>query len=150
MQTVKINAGFSEKTSENYNSTQHSISLEMDVQVNGSTREIEEASQKLFALCRKIIYAQKGVNVDSLLQGDRLPATVPPGAPAAPQSPSTNAQKPASAKQIRFLLDIAKKAGLDEKAIRTLPSEYKKATFQELSSNEASQLIDSFSKRKAA
>ena len=37
MQTVKINAGFSEKTSENYNSTQHSISLEMDIQVNVCT-----------------------------------------------------------------------------------------------------------------
>ena len=41
MQTVKINAGFSEKTSENYNSTQHSISLEMDIQVNGNTRDLK-------------------------------------------------------------------------------------------------------------
>jgi hypothetical protein len=150
MQTVKISAGFAEKISENYNSTQNSISLEMNVQVNGSTREIEEASQKLFALCRKIIYAQKGVNVDSLLQGEQLPATMPSGTPAAPQSPSSSSQKLASSKQIKFLLELAKKAGMDETSIRSLPSEFQKSSFEALSSAEASKLIDSFSKKKAA
>jgi len=150
MQTVKISAGFAEKISENYNSTQNSISLEMNVQVNGSTREIEEASQKLFALCRKIIYAQKGVNVDSLLQGEQLPATMPSGTFAAPQSPSSSTQKLSSSKQIKFLLELAKKAGMDEAAIRLLPTEFKKSSFEALSSAEASKLIDSFSKKKAA
>ena len=149
-QNVKIQAGFSEKTSENYNSTQNSIALEMNVQVNGSTREIEEASQKLFALCRKIINAQKGVNVDSLLQGDQLPATVPPGAPAAPHSPSSNAQKPATNKQIKYLLELAKKSGMDEKSVRALPGEFQKSSFEALSSAEASSLIDSFSKKRKA
>jgi hypothetical protein len=155
-QNVKIQTGFAEKTSENYNSTQHSISLEMDCVINGSTREIEEASQKLFALCRKIVAAQKGVSVDSLLQSEPAQAGTPQNAPAAPLPSSSNsnptgAPKPASAKQIRFLLDVAKKSGLDEKSIRALPAECHKASFEALSSTEASRLIDSFSpKRKAA
>jgi hypothetical protein len=153
MQTVKINAGFSEKTSENFNSTQNSIALEMDVQVNGSTKEIEDASQKLFALCRKIIYAQKGVNVDSLLQSEQTMSGTSQSVPSASQNPSSTVKifpKLASAKQIRFLLELAKKAGMEDASIRSLPSEFKKSSFEALSSAEASKLIDSFSKQKAA
>ena len=40
-QNVRIPAGYSDKASENYQSRQYSISLELDVAVNGSTREIE-------------------------------------------------------------------------------------------------------------
>jgi hypothetical protein len=42
-QTVKISAGYSDKTSENYNSTQYSLNLELDVVFNSSTNEIEAA-----------------------------------------------------------------------------------------------------------
>jgi hypothetical protein len=151
-QTVKISAGYSDKTSENYNSSQYSLNLELDVVVNGSTTEIESASQKLFALCRKLVLAQRSVNVDTLL--NREPSLAVPGAnqnaPAASQSPSSSPQKLASAKQIRFLLELAKKAGMDEASIRSLPTEYQKSSFEALSSSEASKLIDSFSKKKAA
>jgi len=145
-QQVKIQTGFSEKTSENYNSTQHSISLEMDCSINGSTKEIEEASSKLFALCRKIVSAQRGVNVDSLLNPDVS------NIPAAPTLPSNaEAPRPATAKQIKYLLELAKSSGMEEKAIRALPTECKKTSFEALSSSEASKLIESFSpKRKAA
>jgi hypothetical protein len=155
MQHVKIQTGFQEKTSENYNSTQHSISLEMDIQVNGNTREIEEASQKLFALCRKIIYAQKGVNVDSLLQA---PAAPPSGqaatSTAASKSPQEGQQpRPASSKQIRYIFTIARKNGLSDAEIKSLPVRYEKADFSALTSQEASEIIDhltSQAQRKAA
>ena len=98
-QKVKIQTGFSEKSTENYQSQQYSVALEMDCTINGSTREIEEASNKLFALCRKIVSAQKGVNVDTLLNNETLPvssgasqpalapAQTPPAGPSAAPRP---------------------------------------------------------------
>ena len=163
-QNVKIQTGFSEKTSENYNSTQHSISLEMDCAINGSTKEIEDASQKLFALCRKIVAAQKGVNVDSLLNSDlggkQAPAAAAtqttastPGAPSAAPQPFNNGNampKLATPKQIKWLLDLAKKAKLSHDEILSLPSTYKKERFEQLSAAQASALIDRFNMKKAA
>jgi hypothetical protein len=147
-QTIKISAGYSDKVSQDYNSSQYSLNLELDVVVNGSTTEIESASQKLFSLCRKLVLTQRSVNVDSILNREASPGANQ-NAPAAPQSPSSSSQKPASSKQIKFLLELAKKAGMDEASIRSLPSEFQKSSFEALSSSEASRLIDSFSKKKA-
>jgi hypothetical protein len=158
---VRISTGLSEKSTENYQSTQHSISLEMDCVINGSTREIEEASQKLFALCRKIIGAQqKSVSVDSLLNVDQpitpVPVTLPPS-PAVPK-PTTvpartntgSSQRLATSKQIKYLLQLAKSANLAHDEIVTLPATYKKERFEQLTSTEASTLIDRFNMKKAA
>lgn len=161
-QKVRIQTGFSEKSTENYQSQQYSVALEMDCTINGSTREIEEASSKLFALCRKIVSAQKGVNVDGLLNNEAAPTasgpTPPATAPAAPAAPpagpsapnSNGTPKLASAKQIRYVLELAKKAGMSTPDIQNLPATYKKQTFEALSSVEASRLIESLSKKKAA
>jgi hypothetical protein len=148
-QTVKIQTGFSEKTSENYNSTQHSISLEMDCNINGSTHEIEEASQKLFALCRKIVSVQKSVNVDSLLNND-MPATPAPAVPPPATNNNTTTVRLASQKQITFLLQLAKKSNLTHDEILSLPKSYNQTRFEDLSAQEASALIDRFNHKKAA
>ena len=149
-QTVKISAGYSDKVSQDYNSTQYSLNLELDVVVNGSTTEIESASQKLFLLCKKLVLAQRSVNVDTLLNPE-VKLGAGQNAPAAPQSPSSSTLKPASNKQIKYLLELAKKSGMDEKSVRALPGEFQKSSFEALSSAEASTLIDSFSnKRKSA
>jgi len=158
-QKVKIQTGFSEKTSENYNSQQYSVALEMECQINGSTREIEEASAKLFALCRKIVAGQKGVNVDTLLNSENVPGTAPvqqppatpaPAAPAPVNGPGPGTSKPASSKQIKYLLDSAKRIGLSKVEIQNLPASFKKTTFESLTSVEASKLIESLAKKKAA
>jgi hypothetical protein len=161
-QKVKIQTGFSEKTSENYNSQQYSVALEMECQINGSTREIEEASGKLFALCRKIVSAQKGVNVDTLLNSESSGATKalsrPASAPEAPVvppvSPSTSngngATRDATPKQIRYILELAKKVGMSKADIHNLKASYNKKTFESLSSVEASKIIDFLSKKQAA
>ncbi len=148
-QKVIISTGYSEKNTENYCSRQHSIGLEMEVNINSSTDEVEVASSKLFALCRKIVSGQKSVNIDTLLN----PGVMPAAAPSANQDATAPPQqaRPASSKQIKYLLELAKKSGMDDKSIRLLPSEFQKSSFEALSSNEASKLIDSFSnKRKAA
>jgi hypothetical protein len=44
---VLVSAAYSEKNTENYCSRQHSIGLEMEINVNGSTDEVEPASNKL-------------------------------------------------------------------------------------------------------
>jgi hypothetical protein len=46
-QTVKISAGYSDKNTENYNSTQYSLNLELDVVVNGSTSGAEFSDVQL-------------------------------------------------------------------------------------------------------
>jgi hypothetical protein len=160
-QNVKIQTGFSEKVTENFQSTQHSISLEMDCAINGNTREIEEASQKLFALCRKIVSAQKSVNVDSLLNND-MPVnltTFPPApqtpsfTPApAPQQPTGNGSstRPATTKQIKFILELAKKSNLSHDEILALPLTYQRERFEQLSASQASALIDRFNMKNAA
>jgi len=140
-QKVIISTGYSEKNTENYCSRQHSIGLEIEVNVNGSTDEVEVASNKLFALCRKIVSGQKSVNIDTLLNPAPAPAATAPSAnqeaPATPQQP-----RPASSKQIRYILQIAKKNGLTEAEIKNLPAHFDKADFSSLTSQEASDIID--------
>ena len=148
MQQVRINTGFSEKVVANFQSTQHSISLEMDVSVNGTTKEIEDASAKLFALCRKIVSAQKSGNVDNLLtsptSAESVSSPVQPApaasAPSAPHAPTgTNGTKPATSKQIKYALELMKKSGMSKQEIATIPASFNKQSFEALSSVEASQ-----------
>ena len=132
----------------------------MDCTINGSTREIEEASSKLFALCRKIVSAQKGVNVDGLLNNEAAPTasgpTPPATAPAAPAAPpagpsapnSNGTPKLASAKQIRYVLELAKKAGMSTPDIQNLPATYKKARPSKHSLQLRHQGLSSLSPRK--
>jgi hypothetical protein len=150
MQKVTINAAFSEKTSENYNSQQYSIGLEIEVAVNGETAEIENASAKLFQLCRKIVAAQKGVNVNSLLSSPETPAAAPQTAPA--PSPSNNgSDRPITDKQIKYLFRLGHTAGLSNEQIRQLPRQYFKANkLEDLTANEASSLIETLSAKKQA
>ena len=157
-QKVKIQTGFSEKTTENYQSQQYSVALEMDCSVNGTTREIEEASAKLFNLCRKIVASQKGVNVDNLLKD--APVTVAsspvPSVPAA-STPSTSqapartngTTKPATGKQIRYALELLRKSGLGKNEIAAIPASFNKQSWESLSSIEASKIIEKYSKKAA-
>lgn len=112
MQTVKIQTGFSEKLSQNYNSNQFSVSLEMECHINGSTQEIETAAAKLFDLCRKIVQHEKsGQSAQTSLN--------PP--PNQTQFPSNgNGDRPASAKQIAAIYAIGKSVGLNKSQIEQL------------------------------
>jgi hypothetical protein len=144
---IKITAGFADKVTENYQSQQYSIGLEMECQINGNTAEIEDASKRLFALCRKIVNAQKTINVDYLLQQDSIepptngsapttsaapaqptasaPANAQPAQPPAP-APQNNGNgngstKLATDKQIKYLFRLAMTAGLKNDEVRHLP-----------------------------
>lgn len=159
---VRISAGYSDKISENYNSKQFSINLELDAQINGSTQEIEQASDRLFQLCRKIVEHQKGISVDNLLTpSNPPPAQLPPQQPPAQnqyqQSPAPQQQqsqrngKLASDKQIKFIFSLAKKSKLPDYEVRNLPMQYFNIqNFNELSSKQASEIIESLSGSKAA
>lgn len=164
-QKVKIQTGFSEKTSENYNSQQYSVSLEMECQINGSTREIEDASKRLFSLCRKIVNAQKGISVDNLLLQDdsqfpqptvpviplnQTPATSPAAPQVSGKPANANQPKPATQKQLRFLHQLGRKSGLSIEQVNGLPSQYFQKSIEQITSQEASTLIDILNQRKAA
>ncbi len=147
----------------------YGVSLEVECEINNntSTREIEEASSKLFALCRRIVAGQKGVNLDTVLNSASVPAKAPiqpapvnpaPAklvamnpAPAVPAEANGNGvPKPASPKQIKYLLDTAKRIGLSKADIQNLPATFNKPSFESLSSVEASKLIESLARKKAA
>lgn len=145
-QTIRISAGYADKASENYNSKQYSINLELDVQVNGNTREIEGASDRLFELCRRIVEKQKVVSVDNLLAGPPEPHAEEPNS-----GNSNGTTRPATAKQLRYLHQLAKKANLTDEQVNGLPRQYySKAALSDLTSLEASGLIDVLSQKKAA
>lgn len=162
--TVRISAGYSDKVSENYNSQQFSINLEMDAQINGTTSEIEQASDRLFQLCRKIVDHQKGVSVDTLLTDQRpqqqasFPVIPPISLP--PQHPPQQAQHQqqpfdqpptfnphsgigghCSDKQVKCIFGIAKKRGMVNGAIQGLAQRFGKTRIEDLTSQEASALI---------
>ncbi len=147
-QTVRISAGYTEKTSENYNSEQYSINLEMDAQINGTTTEIEQASDRLFQLCRKIVNHQKGVSVDTLLSDpqqnqQQLP---PPQQQPSFDSPhhfnqNTGTGQQCTEKQVKCIFGVAKSRGMANGAIAGLAQRYGKQRLEELTSQEASALI---------
>ena len=141
--TVRISAGFSDKVSENYNSTSYSINLEMDAQINGSTTEIEQASDRLFQLCRKIVNHQKGVSVDTLLVSQEPSQQLPPPQAVYTQSepPQTFTSNLASEKQVKCVFAVAKGRSMSNDAINGLAQRFGKIRLEELSSQEASSLI---------
>lgn len=140
---VRISAGYSDKISENYNSKQFSINLELDANINGSTQEIEDASARLFELCRKIVEQQKGVSVDSLLAP--TPQQLPPQQPQQNFQPQTNipSSNPslASPAQVKCIFAVAKQNGLQNGAIAALANRFNKPKLDDLSKQEASILI---------
>ncbi len=137
-QTVRISAGYSDKVSENYNSQQFSINLEMDAMINGTTAEVEQASNRLFQLCRKIVDQQKGVSVDNLLNNQAPPVQFDP-----PQQFSRNVNNghQCSEKQVRCIFGAAKARGMTNAAIPALAQRFGKNRLEELTATEASSLI---------
>lgn len=134
---VKINAGYSDKISKDYNSKSYSISLEMEVHINGKTTELEEASHRLFNLCKKIVKKEKGESIDDMLEPptEATPSSLPPA------PPQTTQVKLASEKQLKCVFAIAKSIGMLNKTIDALASRYNKNDLKELTSQEASNLI---------
>jgi len=132
-QTIKISAGFSDKVSENYNSQQFSVNLEMECSINGKTVEVEAAADKLFALCRKIVDRQKGVTPST----ESLPLAQPPK-----EEPSNQMESFASDKQIKCIFGMAKAQGRDSQAIKALISTRFGKRVENISKAEASAMIN--------
>lgn len=145
---IKISTGFSDKISENYNSKQYSISLEMEAQINGSSAEVEKASATLFALCKKIISQQKSLeqpdSQSPLFPNNEQPPEQQQQVPPQNDKPQQNySNKPVTEKQIKCIYGVAKQLGKRNKEIEGLASKFSKNKLEDLSSREASQLIES-------
>lgn len=158
-QKVKISTGYSDKVSKDFNSQQFSVSLEMECAINGSTKEIQDASKRLFELCRRIVNDQKGVSVDGLLQQEDDSMYPPQTAATVPATPvpqgQANGQTGApsvrniTTKQISYLFRLGQKAGLSDEQVRQLPVQYfGRPDLQSLTSYEASKLIDTLGDKK--
>jgi len=135
MQTVKIQTGYSDKSSQNYNSNQYSVSLEMECHINGTTHEIEDAAAKLFGLCRKIVANEKS-------------AKAPQQAPLRMNQPDGNDLPSASSRQIGAIMAIGRSIGLDKSQLEEFAGTTISSTC--LSSKAASRIIESLKKKQAA
>jgi hypothetical protein len=120
----------------------------MDASINGTTTEIEQASERLFNLCRKIVNHQKGVSVDSLLNEvpppqQSIPQQQPINNFAPPQeySRNSNSGHQCSEKQVKAIFAIAKGRGMQNGAITALANRFGKQRLEELTTQEASGLI---------
>ena len=109
MQSVKIQTGFSEKATANFNSQQFTVSLEMECHINGTTTEIETAAAKLFDLCKKIVAAQKQKTEPETPARQELPSAI-----KQPQTPGGNRDLAATSKQISAIYAISRAAGLNK------------------------------------
>lgn len=130
-----------------YKTRRFTVELTQEVADNS---DINSITERMFAVAKSNVQAQVERAKGDMALREMNGMKGNKNAPAAPQSPPSSSQKPASSKQIKYLLELAKKAGMDEASIRSLPSEFQKSSFEALSSSEASKLIDSFSKKKAA
>ena len=171
---IRISAGYQETVSENYNSKRYSVQLEMDAMINGSVREVEDATAKLFELCRNIVSREKGTTLPFIVSRpnpNALPSNSPmptqsqmtglpfnqeqesshsaPSIPTVVNNSPTASQnnyqpmRPATEKQIHYLLQTAKRHGLSSDRIKGLPREiFGKTDYNALESNEASRIID--------
>ena len=74
-----------------------------------------------------------------------------PPSPQLQSSDNRNGFRPASPKQINFILMLAKKQGLKDYEIKNLPQNYFNASgFDQISSQQASELIESLNAKKQA
>lgn len=147
-QEVIIRAGYTSRTSKDYQSEEHSIQIEVPSKINGSTQEIESASDRLFRLCKKIVEQQKqDVSVDSLLSDPQpQPQQLPPPQdttfnPPADYSRNSNTGQQCSEKQVKCIFGVAKSRGMVNGAIQGLAQRFGKQRLEELTSQEASALI---------
>ncbi|MBF0431955.1 MAG: hypothetical protein HQK83_11785 [Fibrobacteria bacterium] len=150
---IKIN--YSENLPGNQYKTRR-WSAELSQQVPDNT-DVNTATRTLFEVAKSAVRAEvERAKGDNAFNSFSQPTTVPPNT-TAPNTgnfnQTNNGTKVASEKQIRFLFRLGKNAGLSNEQISALPQQYfGKAVLQQLSSQEASQLISQFNgeQRKAA
>ncbi|MBF0430525.1 MAG: hypothetical protein HQK83_04560 [Fibrobacteria bacterium] len=147
------------KGPDQYRSQRFSVTLSREIP---DTEDPNQQAGLLFQAARACVSSQV-----SLAKGDQafnsLPAnntrTIPDFSQPNTQPGKFNSQsnnnnpRPATEKQIKFLFQLGKRAGLSNEQISALPNQYfGKAVLQQLTSKECSQLIDSLNgeNRKAA
>ena len=139
-------------TDNSYKTRRFTVELTQDV---ADTADINGITERLFVVAKANVQAQvERARGDMALRemngmNGKNHAPVAPQ-PSQPAGNSNGTPRLASQKQVKFLLELARKVGLSHDEIRALPAEFKKTTLVSLTSQEASQLIDRFNTKKAA
>jgi hypothetical protein len=158
---LEVSAHFSENLpSDDHSYKTRRFSCELKQQVPDGA-DLTAVTQRLFLIVKANVRAQvEQTRADLEMPGVNGTGTMPIPAPEPPTNGIGNAQpmlerqpEPthASDKQLRYILNLAKKAGLNDGQVRQLPMlRFHKASYDQVSASEASQLIDSLRQRKAA
>ena len=140
---------------DSFKTRRFTVELTQDVP---DTADINSITERLFVVAKANVEAQVArARGDLALRdmtksnGNHQPVATPAATPGlSPQSKENgngNGGSPrlASAKQIKYLLELAKKASWSHDEIIALPAEFNMRRFEELTSHEASALIERFS-----
>ena len=153
---LKLNASFSKKVpvpGQDYSSKGYSAEISVELPDNLNQQQLQERIHNTFALVEASVEAEiNGSNTQVPKQNAPIApvATIPIQRPAdgLPSQSSTKAPVGASAKQIKFLLDIARKGNVD---IQTLLQSMGVSVPEDLNKKQCSALIDQLNGiRKAA
>lgn len=149
LKPVKISCGYSAKASQNYQSENYSINLEMEVMVNGKTSELEQKADLLYDLCRKIVAKQRGTTAtDALLAPSER--TSAPSQPAVTSQVPSNTSDVISPKQIKFIHSLSRSRGFDSKKTKEIIYDQYHKAVEQLSRKEAAAVIDDLKSLKQA
>jgi hypothetical protein len=141
-------------TDETYKTRRFSIEIRQQIPEN---IDISPIADRLFFVAKANVQAQVSkaaadIALHDMPNGQPVPQPQQsvPSRPATPPAPS-NVPKPVSTKQINFLFRLGKEAGLSDEQVRALPMQYyQKAMLHDLTSQEASALIDTLGEKKKA
>lgn len=141
---LKLNASYSKKVpaGEEYSSQSYHASVEVELPDGLTPDQLNAKIHETFALVRDSVEAElhgENVNAGQMVDASQLPIQ-----PAQQPNKSTYGKKPAtdapaSPKQIKFLLDLARQSGY---TIEQLKSRFNVSVLEDLSRTQCSRAID--------
>jgi len=135
---------------ESFKTRHFAVDLKEEIPNNSN---IPEAIAQLFRVAKASVQAQiqQFLGEQAFSQGQAVPA-IPQFQQPKPQyqqpQPSQRTGSTASDKQIRFIKQLARNKGFSPEAIQNLPFQYFQKEYGELSSREASTIIDNLNNKR--
>lgn len=124
---------------EAYKTSRYAVELKENVPQGAN---VNEAISRLFMVAKNNVQAQI-----QQAKGDAAFSHQP--APSQQQTqPSQNGTKPASEKQVKYIKTLARKKGYGNDAINSLPYDYFQKSYYQLTSREASTIIEKLNQKR--
>ena len=148
---LKLNASYSKKVPADteYSSQSFHASVEIELPDGLTPEQLNSKIHETFALVRDSVEAElhgEPINVEQMANAQQLPIQSAPqqNKPAYGKKPATDS--PASPKQIKFLLDLARQNGY---TVDQLKSRFNVSALEDLSRTQCSRAIDALNGKAA-